>query len=358
MNSKFFTRLIAVVLLSMSGCNVTWPMLSQSALISPIEAVEGRGVVYAPPSATIALTAEQVAVAPLDQLLNYYAPVLVQGQGSGPGDKHPWPIEADSIGRAYLSYNEKGKLVTQIDISQPTVYAFGKRIRPGREEHIQLTYLVWYPRHPRTKLIDIESAPIDSGVIRITLDNRQQPMLYETVLACGCYHKVFAEAWVESASQQAYGPPVEGKHYSLERKTPFKLDWEVAGVVNTPHQDPTRPTIFVSAGEHRNIGLHSSATFHWPIGNDSVRQYRLASYQELLAVPIAGTTQTASIFNPQNDQQVLGADRLEKYIFMWIGTDDAGHPRRDDEILLHFDQSEWSDPTNYERYLRLPPGLF
>jgi hypothetical protein len=42
---------------------------------------------------------------------------------------------------------------------------------------------------------------------------------------------------------------------------------------------------------------------------------------------------------------------------MFIGTDDAGHPRRDDEILLHFDQSHWKDPDNYQKHLRLPPGI-
>ena len=88
-----------------------------------------------------------------------------------------------------------------------------------------------------------------------------------------------------------------------------------------------------------------------------MRPYRLAAYDELTAAPIVGSGETAAIFNAANDEQVWGADRLERFIFMWIGTDDAGHPRRDDQILLHFDQSRWKDPENYHRYLRLPPGV-
>jgi hypothetical protein len=39
-----------------------------------------------------------------------------------------------------------------------------------------------------------------------------------------------------------------------------------------------------------------------------------------------------------------------------MGVDDAGHPRANDQIKMHFDQSTWSDPTIYEHNLRLPPG--
>jgi hypothetical protein len=343
--------------LLLGGCNVTWPMLPVTAVHAPLEAIEGRGTVYMPPSANENWSAAQVASASPDQLLSYYSPILVQQQGTKTGEKYLWSPEDDSIGKATLSYNEKGLLVTQIDTSQPTVYGFAKQSLLGTAQHTQLTYVVWYPRHPRTKLVDIEAAPIDSGVLRITLDGQNQPVFYESVLACGCYHKVFAESWVETATAQAYGPPESGKHFSLEKNSSMKLDWEVAGLVETPRAKPTRPVIFVSAGEHRNIGLHSAASFNWASAGGRVRPYRLAPYYELTTASIAGTGQQASIFNAENDQQVLGADRLEKYIFMWIGTDDAGHPRRDDEILLHFDQAHWNDPANYNNYLRLPPGL-
>ena len=57
--------------------------------------------------------------------------------------------------------------------------------------------------------------------------------------------------------------------------------------------------------------------------------------------------------------RVRGAERLgEKWVFALFGVDSAGQPRADDRILLHFDQAKWSDPSNYGKYLRLPPGLF
>ena len=63
------------------------------------------------------------------------------------------------------------------------------------------------------------------------------------------------------------------------------------------------------------------------------------------------------MFNSGNDQQIFGAERLERFIFAIIGTDDAGHPGRNDRILLRFDQSAWMDSNLFNRYLQLPPGI-
>ncbi len=346
------------LLLSATGCNVTWPMLDATAVYRPIESVGGAGVIYAPPAAHERWSAAQVASATPEQLARYYAPILVQGHLSPQHDEpYRWPPEVDSIGRPFLVRLPNGRLRTEIDVSQPTVYALAERRRLGTHDHVQLTYTVWYPRRPRTKAIDIEAAHIDSGVLRITLDEQNVPLLYETVLACGCYHKAFVEDRVEAAAREYFGPPERGKHFSVEKNVPGRIDWEVAGLVDTPTYEPVGPVVFVSAGEHRVQGLHSANGFRWPENAQAVVPYRLADYRELLSVPIAGTSELGSIFNAADDQQVFGADRLERFIFMWIGTDDAGHPRRNDQILLHFDQSAWMDPTNYNRYLRLPPGL-
>ena len=191
-------------------------------------------------------------------------------------------------------------------------------------------------------------------MIRITLDEQNRPLIYETVLACGCYHKVFVERRLEEARCACFGPPERGKRYSIEKKIPLGFDFEVAGLVDSSYDHPAPPVVFISSGEHKVLGLHSSASLQWPSDPDAVSTYQLADYQELQSVPVSGTQDARSIFNESNDQQVWGADRMERFIFMWIGTDDAGHPRRNDEILLHFDQASWMDPNLFHKYLRLP----
>ncbi len=237
------------------------------------------------------------------------------------------------------------------------MYGIFDRRKIGQRQHVQLTYTVWYPRHPRTKRFDIEPGLVDSGVVRITLDEQNRPLLYETVLACGCYHKVFVEKRVEDLSREYFGPPVGNKQYSVARPIPFQFDFEVAGLVDSPYQTPAPPVVFVSSGEHKVLGLHSSAGLRWPQQDGAVVRYRLADYRELSARPVVHEGQVHSMFDSSDDQQVLGAQRLERFVFAAIGTGDAGHPRRNDKILLHFDQSAWMDPDLFSRYLRIPPGL-
>ena len=351
-----FLILFSIVAAS-AGCHTTWPMLNEAAVHDPIQAMHGRAIVYAPPNMGRVWNQDELAGATAEELAYVYAPILVQGQQVPGEHDRAWSPESDAIGQAYLHVADSDELKTQVDVTQPTVYAIVQKRLLGNREHLQLTYVVWYPRRPRTKEFDIEAADIDSGIVRITLDDDKRPLFYETVLACGCYHKVFVEQRVESEAWQTVGPPESGKTFATERSIPRMFDWEVAGVVNTPKATVAPPVLFVSAGEHHMQGVQSSANFQWPVDGSRVRPYRLADYRELDTVQIDGTPRLGSIFNPEDDGQVWGADRLEKYIFMWIGTDDAGHPRKNDNILLHFDQSRWMDPNIYQQYLRLPPGL-
>jgi hypothetical protein len=340
-----------------TGCS-SWPMLPRESVYDPIRALGGNGTVYLPATRQMNWSITDLASATPAQLEEFYAPVIVQ-QRQVPGEnEYQWSVEDDSIGRPFLTASANGQLETRVDTEQPTVYTHHEYRKLGAREHLQITYTVWYPRHPRTKMIDLEAANIDSGVVRVTLDENHAPIFYETVLACGCFHKVFVESWVEEESQRHFGSPESGKTFSVERNISHGFDWEIAGTLDDNPNSPTRPVVFVNAGEHKVKGFHTSANLQLPADSD-ITSYRLAPYGELESVPVVGggdVLRFASIFNPKNDQQVWGADRMEKYLFMFIGTDDAGHPRRDDEILLHFDQSHWKDPNAYETHLRLAPG--
>jgi hypothetical protein len=238
----------------------------------------------------------------------------------------------------------------------PTVYAIHERVKIDGRERVQLTYTAWYPAHPRMKAIDLESANIDSCVLRVTLDGDNAPALYETIAACGCFHKVFVAQWVEGAAKQQYGPPEKGKKLAVERTTKDDIDWDVAGTVGEPKDRPRRPVVFLKAGDHKVIGMGSMARLRVRPGADT-RAYVLADYAELYSVPVAGTGEKAAFFDLDHGGKVRGAERKERFIFSVIGVDAAGQPRANDQIKLHFDQSTWGDPTIYARYLRLPTGV-
>ena len=87
-----------------------------------------------------------------------------------------------------------------------------------------------------------------------------------------------------------------------------------------------------------------------------MRPYELTEYADLYSLPVANSQDKKPFFDLGNGGKVWGAQRKERFLLSLIGVDAAGHPRANDQIKLHFDQSTWGDGTIYEKYLRLPAG--
>lgn len=358
-----FVLVVPVVVgLVAAGCKAIsdrmtrWNMLGQEALEDPIQAVGGDGIVFVPRREGPVLGRKQLASVAPETLVDYYAPVFVQQRVNSQTLKHPYPPEYDTIGQAHLRYEDKGKLKAYVG-GEPKVYAIFKQQTLEGRPHVQITYTAWYPAHPRMKNFDVEEADIDSCVVRVTLDADNAPMFYETIAACGCFHKVFVEKYIEDAARQTFGAPEKDKKYSVEKTTKDFIDWEVAGVVDELRDQPRRPVVFLKAGEHKVIGLGSAARLRVPAGANT-HPYDMAPYSDLYGVAVDGGGQSAPFFDLGNGGKVHGAERKkERFLFSFAGVDSAGQPRADDQIKMHFDQSTWGDPTVYGRFLRLPPGI-
>jgi hypothetical protein len=330
-------------------------MLGQESLEDPIKAVGGDGIVFVPHKEGGALSRKQLASATPETLADYYAPVFVQQRVNSQALKHPYPPEYDMIGQAHLRHDENGKLKAYV-AGQPKVYAIFKKPQIEGHEHVQITYTAWYPAHPRMKHFDVEEADIDSCVVRVTLDADNAPLWYETIAACGCFHKVFVEKHVEEAARQTFGAPEKDKKYRVEKTLKDDIDWEVAGIVDESRDQPRRPVVFLKAGEHKVIGLGSAARLRVPAGVKT-HPYDMVPYSDLYVVAVDDGGQPAPFFDLGNGGKVYGAERKkERFLMSFAGVDSAGQPRADDQIKMHFDQSTWGDPTIYGKYLRLPPG--
>jgi hypothetical protein len=330
-----------------------WKMLDQEAMDDPIRAVGGDGVVFVPGKDDAPLTRKQLAAASPETLVCYYAPIPVQQRVDSQHQRYPYPPEYDRIGTAHLRREGDGTLKCYV-AGPPTVYAIFRKTTIEGHDHVQLTYTAWYPAHPRMKAVDLEAAEVDSCVLRLTLDADDAPLFYETIAACGCFHKVFVQGWIEEGARQAFGPPEPKKKFSVERTVKGSIDWEVAGVVDEPRDKPRRPAVFLKAGDHKVVGMGSAVRLRVPAGAEQ-HPYELTSYADLYAVAVDGGGRGA-FFDMEDGGKVRGAQRKEKFLFALAGVDSAGQPRADDQIKMHFDQSTWGDPTIYARFLRLPPG--
>ncbi len=331
-----------------------WKMLGDEAMEDPLQAVGGDGIVFAPKVPDKPLTRAQLGKATPQELVAYYSPVFVQQRVNTAALKYPYPAEYDQIGEACLKRDPKGKFKAYVS-GPPKVYAIFQKKAIEGHDHVQLTYTAWYPAHPKMKAFDLEAAEIDSCVVRVTLGADNGPLFFETIMACGCFHKVFVEQWIEEGAAKSFGAPEAGKKFAVEKTIKEDIDWEVAGVVKEPQDHPRRPVVFIKAGDHKVMGMGSVARLKVP-PKAEVRPYALAEYSELYALPVGGTAERGPFFDTGKGGKVWGAERKERFIFSVLGVDDAGHPRANDQIKLHFDQSTWDDTTTFTRFLRLPPG--
>ncbi len=332
-----------------------WKMLGQDALEDPIAAVGGDGVVFGPNFENQPMSRKQLASADPETLVNYYSPIFVQQRIDTNAQRYPYPPEYDMIGEAHLSKEKSGELKSYV-AGSPVVYSIFKKLPIEGSQHVQITYTAWYPAHPRMKVVDLEAAGVDSCVLRVTLDADNSPLFYETIAACGCFHKVFVEQWVEDMAKETFGPPEKRRKYSVEPAVKKGIDWDVAGVIDEPREQPRRPVIFLKAGDHKVIGMGSAARLRVPPSAEK-HPYELASYADLYSIPVDGSVEQAAFFDMDDGGKVRGAERSkEKFFLQFVGVDSAGQPRADDQIKMHFDEGTWGDPTIYSKHLRLPPG--
>ena len=331
-----------------------WSMLGQDALQDPIEAVGGDGVVFVPSQDSRPMSRKQLSVADPETLVDYYSPIFVQQRIDTQAQKYPYPPEYDMIGEARLAKEASGELKSYV-AGSPVVYSIFKKLLIDGHEHVQITYTAWYPAHPRMKVVDLEAAGVDSCVVRVTLDTDNAPLFYETIAACGCFHKVFVEGWLEDSAKQTFGPPEKGRKFSVEHAVKKGISWDVAGVVDEPREQPRRPVVFLKAGDHKVIGVGSAARLRVPATAEQ-HPYELTSYGDLYAIAVDGSEQQAPFFDLDDGGKVRGATRTkEKFFLSFVGVDSAGQPRADDQIKMHFDEGTWGDPTIYSKHLRLPP---
>jgi hypothetical protein len=357
---------LCVLALALAGCQTRmnalsqklthWKMLDEKALDDPVQAVGGDALFFVPGQDRPAMTRPQLVQATPDMLVSYYSPIFVQQKVDTKAQKFPYPAEYDMIGEARLKRDKDGKLTSYVT-GAPKVYAIVNEVLIEGHKHLQLTYTAWYPAHPRTRAFDVEEADIDSCVVRITLDAEHAPLFYETIAACGCFHKVFVQKWIEDRAQQHFGPPEKDKKFCVERNVKDAIHWEVAGVVQELRDEPRRPVVFLKAGDHRVIGMGSAGRLRIPLPAVQHR-YEMLSYAELYEVAVDGANERAGFFDMQNGGKVRGGERRkEKFLMTFLGVDDAGRPRADNQIKLHFDQDDWKNPAIYSKYLRLPPGV-
>lgn len=222
-----------------------------------------------------------------DRLFATFAPVLeIETTG-----------DFDRIGKLFWSTGP----APEVNVSQPTVYRKLAYTRFENRTLVQLVYMAWMPARPKDGAFDLLGGRLDGIVWRVTLAPDGEPVLFDSIHPCGCFHMFFPTPRVE--------PLPKPERY---------VEWAFSPAALPAIPEGSRLIVSARTRTHylRNV---------WPTGAAQGTEYAFADYDALRTLPLPeGGSRSA--FGP--DGLVPGTERGERYLFWPMGIASAGAMRQ------------------------------
>jgi hypothetical protein len=222
------------------------------------------------------------------ELVRRHAPVLEVDVASG----------HDRIGSVEL--DDDG--LPAVDVAHPVAYVRAAATRVDGKWLHQIVYTFWFPSRPRTGALDLLGGRLDGLVWRVTLDERREPWVYDTIHPCGCYHQFF---------------PTPGARL---RPQPDTLD-ETAFVPQALPRVGTAQRIVLRVASGTHYLQRVLVTDEEPSGEP----YRLADERSLGTLRLRDGT-VRSLYRA--DGIVPGTERGERWLFWPMGVREPGAMRQ------------------------------
>jgi hypothetical protein len=194
----------------------------------------------------------------------------------------------------------------------------------------QLVYSIWFPSRPRTGALDLLGGSLDGITWRVTLGDDGQPLLYDTIHNCGCYHQFFPTARVRA------------------RPAPGGFDeWAFVPQALPILREGERTVVRVASRTHylQRVSVAASppdSSILPMVHDDSLRS---------LPLPAGGRR---SLFDA--DGIVRGSERGERWLFWPMGVREPGAMRQWGRHATAFlGRRHFDDPDLLDRYFEPAP---
>ncbi|MCP4288440.1 MAG: hypothetical protein GY792_29120 [Gammaproteobacteria bacterium] len=246
-----------------------------------------------------------------DYLFSAFAPVWEVDQASG----------SDAIG-APVWLDPNGP--PMVDTTRPTVFRHISHSRFHGHTLLQLNYVIWFPSRPCTSPLDILCGQLDGLTWRVTLSPQGEPLIYDSIHNCGCYHLFY--------------PTV-----LLDRKpsAPTLDEGEFVPATAPIIGDDERLVIRLSAGNHYIESVYSTAALGFE------QKLAWGDYNQLRSLPLPGGDRR-SLFLPKSGL-VQGSERAERWILWPMGVISPGAMRQWGHHATAFvGQRHFDDPFLFE----------
>jgi hypothetical protein len=210
-------------------------------------------------------------------------------------------IEGDHDRFGEMRWRRDGE-VPEVNPSELAVYVQAAHTRYRDRMLLQLVYTIWFPERPRLAPLDLLAGRLDGIVWRVTLAPDGEPLLYDSIHPCGCYHEFFP-----TPRARPLEPPDRLEEWAF---VPQRLPRVAEG---------ERPVLSLASGTHyiEQVSLVR--------GSDSLTRYALRRYDELRSLPRPDGGRR-SVFGP--DGLIAGSERAERFFFWPMGIASAGAMRQ------------------------------
>jgi hypothetical protein len=254
----------------------------------------------------------------LDDLFAAHAPVWIVDQAD----------DDDRIGSVALDAARR----VHVALDRPVTYRRLAYTRFGQEVLAQLVYSIWFPARPKVSATDLLGGHLDSLVWRVTLDRQGQPLLYDSIHGCGCYHQFFPTARLRL------------------RARPARLE-----------EGALVPQVLPALASTPRIGLRIESCTHYlqRVLTDMRAAEAGLAYgmlpDESLRSLVLSSGESRSAFGA--DGIVVGSERAERYLFWPMGVREPGAMRQWGRHATAFlGRRHFDDARLIERYFELAPN--
>jgi hypothetical protein len=210
----------------------------------------------------------------------------------------------DRIGRLYWGAAE----APDVDSTMPVVYHRIAYTRHGGRTLTQIVYTLWFSERPHDHAFDVLAGRLDGVVMRVTLSEAGDPLLYDSIHPCGCYHMFFPTPRVQAVA----APAGVG-------------EWAFVPATLPAHTAGARIAVRIATRSHYlvNVALDQAG---------GMTGYDLMPEDELRTLPLDKERRTdpaqgtRSVYGP--DGLVPGTGRGERWLFWPMGIPSAGAMRQ------------------------------
>ena len=196
----------------------------------------------------------------------------------------------------------RGDISPSVDGAYLAVYAHPAWTRYQGRMLLQLVYTIWFPERPPEGEGDLLAGRLDGLVWRVTLAPDGEPVLFDTIHPCGCFH-----LFVPTPRARARPAPDELQEWAF---TPQALPRFAEG---------ERALVRIATRTHY---VERVSAVH---GTDSLVQYEIRPYGELRSLQRLDGRRVSAF---GEDGLVPGTERAERWLFWPMGIRSAGAMRQ------------------------------